>query len=439
MAAANAAWSAGGEIRHGSSGHAASWAGRAVALASTNVTVTTASKAVPTTTTTAAPNSSPSSAVVGPGHTKGAPTTSTTASTSSTTTSVPVATTTPAVPAPPSLAGLTLPQVTTDANWIVSAQLPDGAIAFYPSGGHIWPYLGNQAASGLARAAQITGNQTYAKAAWNQLAWYAAHEEAQGYVTDYTVTNGVETSTGTEDSTDAYAGTFLLAAANAWAADPDVSKLAALHNGLVGAVNAIESTQDSDGLTWAKPSWHVKYLMDQAETYAGLASLPPLADVLVDTSLAGRATTDASRIRAGVAALWDPALASYDWAVHSDGVRQTTNWANLYSDAMEQAWAVGYGLVPTSTAVKLTSHVASSHPEWDRPQAPAILNGTASTAGYWPVAGFAFLNGGQPASAATGGASIQAAAEASKFAWPFTPADAGNLILLASGGPYPVS
>jgi len=29
---------------------------------------------------------------------------------------------------------------------------------------------------------------------------------------------------------------------------------------------------DADGLTWAKPSWHVKYLMDQAEVYAGLVA-----------------------------------------------------------------------------------------------------------------------------------------------------------------------
>lgn len=325
----------------------------------------------------------------------------------------------------------------SDAKWIVSAQLPDGAIAFYPGGAHIWPYVGNQAASGLARATVVTGDRQFADAAWRQLAWYAGHEGSQGYVTDYTVTNGVESSTGDEDSTDAYAGTFLLAAANTWAAQPDRAKLAALHQGLIGAVSAIESTQDTDGLTWAKPSWHVKYLMDQAETYAGLVAVPAVADALGDQALAARAAADAARIRAGVAALWNPQLGAFDWAVHGDGAHQTTNWANLYSDSMEQAWAAGYRITDAATATQLADHLSTSHPEWDQPLAPALINGTRSAAGYWPAGGFALLAAGMGPEAAAAVTSIQAAADGSGRAWPFTPADAGNLILLASGGPYP--
>ena len=48
------------------------------------------------------------------------------------------------------------------------------------------------------------------------------------------------------------------------------ARLTALANGLDGALRAIEATTDTDGLTWAKPAWHVKYLMDQSEVYAGL-------------------------------------------------------------------------------------------------------------------------------------------------------------------------
>lgn len=337
--------------------------------------------------------------------------------------------------APPTLSGLTLAQIQSDAAWITTAQLPDGAIATYPDQKVVSPYLANMAAEGLARASVITHNLTYAADAWRELAWYSKHENTQGYVTDYDVYNGVEVSTGNEDSTDAYAGTFLLAAATTWAADPDPSQLAALRPGLQGAVSAIESTQDSDGLTWAKPSWHVKYLMDQAETYAGLIALPPLASALDDVTLAARAASDAARMRAGVAALWNPALASYDWAVNGDGTLQTTDWANLYPDSMEQAWAAAYGLTSTSTASELTRHLAQAHPEWDQPTSPALINGTTGPAGYWPVAGFAFLAAGMPTEAAAGAASIQEAADAAGRAWPFTPADAGNLIVLATGGP----
>src|SRR5580658_879522 len=100
----------------------------------------------------------------------------------------------------------------TDAEWILSAQLPDGAIAVGPAATSVSPYLANYAAIGLARATQQTGRRVYAAAAWKWLSWYQAHQDAQGFVTDYTVDGDTEVSTGTMDSTDAYAGTFLIAA-----------------------------------------------------------------------------------------------------------------------------------------------------------------------------------------------------------------------------------
>ena len=112
---------------------------------------------------------------------------------------------------------------------------------------------------------------------------------------------------------------------------------------IAGAVRAIESTQDSDGLTWAKPSWHVKYLMDQAETYAGLVAAANIGDTLRMPKLAAHARGDARRLRAGVAKLWNPRVDAYDWAVHGDGVHAVTNWSVLYPDAMQQAWAVAFG------------------------------------------------------------------------------------------------
>ena len=113
-----------------------------------------------------------------------------------------------------------------DASWIRSAQLPDGAIEPEPGFGRILPYLANYAALGLARAAGELHDEADADAAWRWLTWYQAHQDAAGFVTDYEVTgNGTETSTNTFDSTDAYAGTFLVAAAATWQADPDQARL----------------------------------------------------------------------------------------------------------------------------------------------------------------------------------------------------------------------
>jgi hypothetical protein len=180
-----------------------------------------------------------------------------------------------------------------DARWILRAQLPDGAIATHLDRAVVWPDLANFAAIGLAESTRRTGERRYLEGAWRWLAWYQAHQDADGFVTDYRRSGGAMVSTGDMDSTDAFAGTFLLAARAALKASGDKARLATLRRGVGLAVHAIEATQDHDGLTWAKPAWRVKYLMDQAETYAGLrAAAGELAHAQGDQALADRAMDD---------------------------------------------------------------------------------------------------------------------------------------------------
>ena len=329
--------------------------------------------------------------------------------------------------APASAADSRTTQVASDAAWIRQGQLPDGAIAWYVDRQRINPYLGNYAAIGLAEAHKVTRTAADLTAASAWLTWYAAHENAQGFVTDYTVSStGVETSTGDMDSTDAYAGTFLLAVRAVSRAGGNVKALAA---GIKGAVTAIEATQDSDGLTWAKPTWQVKYLMDESEVYAGLRAAADLGTTLADKSLKTRATTDANAVAAGVAGLWDPSTKAYDWA-RDGGSQVATNWANLYSDSMEQAWASTFGVASPSAGLMTTLN--ADHPLWDQPTATDTFNGSPAAVGYWPVAGWGFLANGSSARAATAATNIRAAALATNRAWPFTTGNAGQLIVLES-------
>jgi len=179
----------------------------------------------PSTTSTTAPTGSTTTTSAPPTPT--APTT--TAPTTSTTLAPATGTTGPPTPAP---SGATLASIEADADWIASAQLPDGAIANYPFNGTsaaIQPYVANYGAIGLAEASAISGDMTYAGVAWSWLFWYAAHmDPTTGYVTDYDYANGVETSTGSFDSTDAYAGTFLAAAWDTYAATDNAANLAKL-------------------------------------------------------------------------------------------------------------------------------------------------------------------------------------------------------------------
>jgi hypothetical protein len=331
---------------------------------------------------------------------------------------------------PRTASAATVNDVASDANWILSAQLSDGAIADYIDQHAILPYVANYAAIGLAKAAKPTGDTRYSNAAWQWLRWYQAHQDQHGFVTDYDIIDGTEVSTGTMDSTDAYAGTFLSAAQAAYDVTGDRSQLNALKAGIAGAVNAIKATQDADGLTWAKPTWRVKYLMDQAETLAGLRAASNLALVFSNHNLANSATSAASRMQTGVQGLWDPSLNCYDWAINSDGTHHTTNWAILYPDAMEQAWPVALGLATGTRAQPLMAQFAVAQPNWDLPTALAQFSSGTSTVGYWPMAVWSFAPSGGLSTAATALTQIRNAAVAANRAWPFTTADAGEILAI---------
>lgn len=330
--------------------------------------------------------------------------------------------------------GVTAAAISSDADWILQAQLPDGAIATWTDQQRVSPYLASYAAIGLARASEVTGDRPYVSAAWRWLRWYQAHENAHGYVTDYLVSGGRLVSTRDMDSTDAYAGVFLMATGEAWRATNDRAQLAGLKVGIGGAVKAIESTQGSDGLTWAKPTWHVEYLMDESEAYGGLRAAAVLANALRMPKLALRAADAAARMKSGFATLWDRRQQAYDWALHEDGYRHPTNWSILYPDSLEEMWPVAMGLVDGLRARELVDRFAATQPNWAQPDATALFSLGFQDVGYWGVAGWAFSRAGDSTTSASAATSIRTAALHANRAWPFTPSDAGQLIVLATGG-----
>jgi hypothetical protein len=327
--------------------------------------------------------------------------------------------------------------VRADADWVLAGQCPDGAIANHPPYGTVQPYLGNFAALGLVRAARVTGDLRYATAAWRWLAWYQAHMDASGFIDDWTNNGCRLRDAGVRDSTDAPAGLFLLALLAAQRGFPQAAggalELPRFSAGIARAVGAIEATQDVDGLTWAKPGYPVKYLMDQAEAYAGLVAAGELGRVLGNAGIVDRAAKDATRMRKGVDGLWDPAAGSYVWAVHASGQRETGNWSVLDPDALQQVWAVAFGLAPGDRGTRMMDRFRHEQPDWSKPATLARYGGGPKPTGYWAVAGWAFLQMGSPAAGQAAAGSIRAGALAAGLAWPFSSGDAGQLIMLESG------
>jgi hypothetical protein len=320
------------------------------------------------------------------------------------------------------------------ADWILAAQLPDGSIASHVDRTFVNPYLSGFAAIGLASASRATADPAYAEAAWRAVEWHASRMDAQGYVTDYRVEGATLVSTGDADATDAYAGLFLLAVEAAYRAAPDDVRLAARASAIRKAVDAIRSTQRPDGLTGAKPGWMVAYLMNEAEAFAGLDAGARLATVLGDDALTRDAARAARRIRQAVRDLWNPRTESLDWAVHQNGARQETTWAQLYPDAVSQVWAVRYGLLDGEHAETVLTQFLRAHPDALDPQALDLVDGRIVPAGYWtgvgPVLGA--VDATMPGRALMG---TSAVATASARAWPYSVQTAADLIRLAAGDP----
>ena len=333
------------------------------------------------------------------------------------------------------------PRTAAAAEFILRSQLPDGAITQDQDRTRVAPYLANFAALGLARSYQLLHNPAYLRAAWMWLAWYQRHMDANGYVTDYTVGPGpayAEVSTRDEDSTDAYAGTFLLALHEAYAVSGDRAKLRGLVPGLARAVAAIRSTQQSDGLTWAKPGYHVKYLMDQAESYAGLRAGADLAHDLGLTVLQERATLAADSMRAGVAGMWQRSGSArlYAFAKLEDGSLQRTTWSSFYADSVSQAWAVAVGnwlspsepLIAPTRATHLVATFTSRWPQWASPGAKVSSAQGPMAVDYWPLVGGALISTGHGPDGVEAASAIQSYARAHGEPWPFSVASAGAIL-----------
>jgi hypothetical protein len=216
-------------------------------------------------------------------------------------------------------------------------------------------------------------------------------------------------------------------------------QLTALAPGIGRAVSAIETTQMANGLTQATPSYQAQLLMDNAEAYGGLRCAVTLAVALSEPVLAARATADARRVAAGVASLWNPTAGGFEWTTNLHGMSVTPRWTVLYPDAMENAWAVAYGLGSPAQAASVLSHLDRQQPHWAEPdQTTLSVDGdtvTPQPVGYWPVAGWAFTLTGQKSQALHAAAAMSSGMAAETRMWPFNVGDAGELIALQSGWP----
>jgi len=249
--------------------------------------------------------------------------------------------------------------------WLLACRTASGTFAVSPGSDLIIPYFANQAAWALL--------PEYPREVKAHLEWYLAHLNRPdrwgltGTVYDYRIEGDREVPTGSYDSADAYAATFLTAVARYWQATGDTRFVEEHRAELDLVAGVIVALQDRDGLAWARPGHWVKYLMDNAENFQGLSDYAWLLGRLGDEDAARYWAGRAEAVRAGIRQfMYNPRRGDYYWAVKMSGTRRLPNWRQWYPDAVAQLFPVLCGVESPDSRISRTIYqrFASFYPGW---------------------------------------------------------------------------
>jgi len=231
------------------------------------------------------------------------------------------------------------------ADRILEHQTEEGAILMNPKGegeNSLIPYFANFAALGLCRAYSLTKEEKYLKSAEAWLNWYSEHLNPDGTIYDYKGLPSQLKPTGDYDSSDAYAGTFITAVWNYYLQKPAETSLKRFYPAIKKAVAGIELTLQPDHLTFAKPTYPVKYLMDNVETWQGLSNASRIAKVLEHREDEEHFLSLASSMLENLEEkFWDEEEKCYSWAIYTSGVK-ARGLANWYPEQMANLMAIAW-------------------------------------------------------------------------------------------------
>ena len=268
--------------------------------------------------------------------------------------------------------------ITQTSAWMSTQQLSDGAILNTSS--EIEPYFANLAAIGW-----LVDSTKYSQVeAWMQ--WYINHLNPDGTIYDYNVSNGTETSTGTYDSADSYAATFLSLAEALWStgdsgAQTFIQNLGESNFTLIA--NVITGLQQSNGLVFAMSSYQVEYLMDNSEDYRGLSDFATLAmQAWNDTATTTAYQTYATNIQNGIQnTLFIPGSGLY----YTSAGAAAPNLSTWYPDSVAQLWPIVNGVISPTSAQAQTLYKQFNNAWHGWPQ----LSFNSQDSFPWCVVGYA--------------------------------------------------
>ncbi len=316
--------------------------------------------------------------------------------------------------------------------WQVKIQATEGAIydGYSYTTNKITPYFANLSAIGWT----LDPTKHADVLAWMQ--WYIKHLNwpdkygLYGTTYDYTVSSpdGPETSLGTMDSTDSYAATFLSLAWAAWqTGDPNLQSYIKSIDYQLDVIGGVDvQTMQSDGLTWALPDYHIKFLEDNTEVYRGLKDLSLLYAAMGEPTKASYYAAKATLVLNGINSMWMSGAGA--WAVYKDGYGNLAapNWGTWYPDATAQLYPVFNGVAAASDPRSQTVYARfnNAYPGWDSLSFPSSFP--------WALVGYAASQYSDASRAKTYINSVQSKYVNNDFPYPWMSMENGYFLRLTS-------
>ncbi|MCX7749932.1 MAG: hypothetical protein N2645_24085 [Clostridia bacterium] len=262
-----------------------------------------------------------------------------------------------------------------EAAWLAKIQLPGGAIPMsdkhLESAGYqykVVPYFSNLAAEGwLERPTYATGVRKYMDWYFEHLNW-PDYNGVYGTIYDYYISSDKTTETATKkyDSTDSYAATFLSLLRKYFEKTEDYAYLSGHKHEIDAIGNVMIHTMDRDGLTWAKPDYKVKYLMDNCEVYRGLDDAQWIfKNVFGDLKGSEYYRSYKTKVLKGIEkSLWNSPF--YHDCKYIFGFMGKTNFKKFYPDAVCQLYPIWNGILEAKElrAINLYETFNKHYPGW---------------------------------------------------------------------------
>ena len=261
-------------------------------------------------------------------------------------------------------------------DWLSNLQTTNGAIRdhsspskYNPLRYKITPYFANIAAESMTLdSSKLNSVKKY-------IIWYINHlncpdketidgKVIYGTIYDYYISDtGDETTENHYDSADSYASTFLSLLKSYYLAGGDINILIDNKVKIYEIMNVVTTLMDEDGLTYAKPNFKVKYLMDNCESYKGLIDASFLCEHVFDEKAKSLIYKNKANVLK-LAIVNDLKNGNEFFVSKVNEKYQKVDWNEWYPDSVSQIYPSLFGIIENNSEQSIYLYNKLSE-KWD--------------------------------------------------------------------------